>query len=98
MIFEPVEGDTTDEANIESRLRELLFLFVDSMFDVMNRHRNGEEIKPAHLNVVRQFLGDMGIDYKDALAESRAEQMLQNLSHLPDFKYFKAKYGGDDET
>lgn len=96
MIFEPVEGSETNSENIETRLRELLFLFTDACFRTLESHKAGnEDIKPAHLNIIRQFLDDQGVDYKDALNEAKAEAMQSLISRMPDFAYFKRKHGTD---
>ena len=95
MIFQPVEdGEKTNAKNIETKLRELLYLLVDACFTIMMKHREGDEsIKPGHLNLVRQLLRDMGVDYEEALAEQKAAALRSSLSDLPDFAYFSAKYG-----
>lgn len=99
MIFEVPEtaDEPCDAGNVQHKLRAILFLFTDHLLDVAERARNGEDIPASMLNVIRQFLKDMDISYKSAMNEQKAQALMQSLSDLPDFTYFKSRFQKPDD-
>jgi hypothetical protein len=89
-----VVAKATNDSNVKDRLQELLYLLIDECFSIMERARNGdEEVKPAHLQIVRQVLLDQDVSYKDAITLNKAEKIREEFNNIPSFAAYKSKYG-----